>query len=160
MSDLIKSAEAARKFLKGFQAFEDVAKALDAAGVAEQRRIEAEAALPALHAERDKLAAAVAAAKQELSDTQTAINNAQAQAVAASAAIKKEAEDAADKLRSDAEEGARAIAKQCEEHVNAADQKVIAATQRAKELDAECDALEAKLAKLRATASKLLGAAA
>lgn len=160
MSDLIKSAEAARKFLKGFKAFEEVAQALDAAGVAEQRRVEAEAALPKLHAERDELVAAISLGKAELEATSQQANNAKAEAVAAAAAIKKEAEDAAAKLRKDAEENARAIAKQCEENVDAADQKVVAAAQRAKELDAECDALEAKLAKLRAQANKLLGSTA
>lgn len=160
MSDLIKSAEAARKFLKGFKAFEEVAHALDAAGVAEQRRVEAEAALPRLQAEREQLIEDIRCARARFDTETVAANNVKAEAVAAAAAIKKEAEDAAAKLREDAGENARAIAKQCEEHVTAADKKVAEAAQKAKALDAECDALEAKLAKLRAQAAKLLGSAA
>jgi len=84
MVNYIQAAEDARRLLRGFQAFSEVAAALDAAGTAEQAKVEAESALAALQPQlaeaRDEMASATAAAKQAKFDVQTMLDDAKTRA--------------------------------------------------------------------------------
>jgi chromosome segregation ATPase len=157
MSDLIKAAEDARRLLRGFQAFAEVADALDKAAVAEQRKKEAEGALPALHAERDKLTAAVKQAKAKIDTLTQEANNVQAQAVAAAAAIKNEAVAAAEKAVAEASENARTIVMEAEQRVTDAEQRLVDTERRNAELQAAHDDLQSRITTLREQAAALLG---
>jgi DNA repair exonuclease SbcCD ATPase subunit len=160
MSDLFKSAESVRKMLRGFKAIEEVAEAMEAVAVLEQRRVEAERVLPGLQEQRDTLVAQAESAKQALNDTQVAINNAQAEAVATVAAIKREATDASATLVAEAQAQARDIVLAAEARVTEAEEKLVAVTRTKAELEQDCAELEKKMGKLRAQAEKLLGSTA
>jgi colicin import membrane protein len=155
MSTFLKAADDARRLLRGFRAFEEVATALELAGQAEQTKTEAESKLAFLlvqietakveaEEQEAKNAAAIAAAEQRaadivaaagakavqiVADAQTAASNAELQA----ASVRKTAEDA---RAAAALETAEAIAKR----------DLIAA--EVKELEARADKARKYLAKL------------
>lgn len=157
MSDLFKSAESVRKMLRGFKAIEEVAQAMESVAVLEQRRVEAERVLPGLQEQRDTLLAQAKVAEQAFDTVQTAINNAQAEAVAAAAAIKKEATDAAAERIAQANENAKEIIRVAEQRVTEAEEKLVVVTRTKAELEQDCAELEKKLNQLRDRATKLLG---
>jgi hypothetical protein len=157
MTDLIKAADDARRILKGFKAFAEVADALEAAGKIEQRTAEAQRVL--------------AEVLPKIDAAQAAVVEAQAKAASLAAAAHADANRIVDVARAEAE----GIVKTAwDEHGRVTS---LGQTQKAKyddavgklkakfdeivgkrdALEAECNALEQRLAEARAQVSKLLG---
>lgn len=155
--DMTKAADDARRLLRGFKAFAEVAEALEAAGQAEQRKLEAEVQLgalrPQIEAAKTDVLVAKAKAKEivSLAEEQAAkrITAAEINAAQIVAEAKRKAVDivaAADVVANNAALASR---------------KAVEATEKAAtERDAllkECQTLEARLAKAQASIAKLLG---
>ena len=156
-SDLIKAADDARRLLRGFKAFAEVAEALEVAGQAEQRKLEAETQLAAIQPQI------------EVAKTDVLIAKGKAKQITA------DAEEKATKLVAAAEVSATQIVVRAEAEaagaVKATDNAVLQAKESARaareaysqalhDRDAllkECEAHEVRLAKAQASIAKLLG---
>ncbi len=157
MSDFLKAADDARRLLRGFKAFEEVAAALEMAGIAQQTKAEAESKLAFLltkietakveaEEQAGKNAAAIAAAEQRAADivaaagakALTIVADAQAEAAETAAIVSREKLAAEERLAADV---AAAAAAQIQRD----------------ELAAEVKDLEARAEKARAYLAKLAG---
>lgn len=149
-TDLIKAADDARRILKGFKAFAEVADALDAAGQIEQRTAEAQRVLADLQPKIEAAKAAVADAEEQASNT-LAVASQQAAGLVDSAKVK------ADRIVSDAQARAdrvNATADTVAINAGLTSKKVVEEVKEAlaqrNALAKECDELEARLAKAKA----------
>lgn len=156
--DLIKAAGDARRLLRGFQAFAEVAAALDAVGQLEQRQAEAEAALIRLGSEHE-------AAQAALGDARTEAGAIQARAKADADSIKARADKilaAADDKLGAAARAAEALRADAQvKHADALEnvrRLTVDATAQRNKLLAECADLETRLAKAQASINVLLKA--
>ena len=154
---LIKAADDARRLLRGFKAFEEVAAALEQVGTLEQRAAEAKQVLADLGPKID-------AAKAEVIDSQAkaaqilAAAKTQAEAIAGAAGAKAQA------IVADAETRAQNIVFDAEGvKVRAEELRAVAHAEAAKGLEmrdrlaAEVKDLEARAEKARAYLAKLAG---
>lgn len=157
MSAFLKAADDARRLLRGFKAFEEVATALESAGKAEQTKAEAESKLAFLlvqietakieAAEQVAQNAAMLAEAQKQAEQITAAASAKAMALVADAQTQAvNIELAAEGVKAKAQ----ALLAQAQAEVDQAADKRAA-------LAAECDALEKRADKARAYLSKLAG---
>lgn len=156
-NEFIKAADEARRLIRGFQALDSVAAALDKAGAAIQAKTEAEAALSGLHKEIADAHAQLDAAK---ADAKAEIDNAKAKA-------KKIVDDAAakaDELILGAQAKLDAERAKYEADVQKAAHDLAAALAAADEAEARRDTalreladIEAKIEKARAYLAKLAG---
>lgn len=157
MTDLIKAADDARRILKGFKAFAEVADALEAAGQIEQRTIEAQRVLADLQPKIEAAKVAIADAEEQASNT-LALASQQASGLVAKAEVKASeilgaAQTKADSLTAAAD---RLVAQRQAEATSAAAARDSALVQRNAQAK-ECDELEARLAKAKAGIAKMLG---
>jgi chromosome segregation ATPase len=155
MSDmnLTQAADEVRKILRGFKAVEQVSAALESVGSIQNAGKEAETQLGCIKAEIQK-------AQEELTAAKVEIQNAKDEAKKVSADAKAKAENKMDKLAKEAAE----FAAKANEDACAMTAKVEAAKLDLDKVltdrDAaqrELDDLEAKIAKVKAQAAKLLG---
>lgn len=155
--DLIKAADDARRLLRGFRAFDEVAAALDAAGKLDQHAAEMTKQLADLRAAvaeetqllamcRDEAAKIKADAKVQAEQT-TGAASAKAMALVA------DAQTAA----ANTELAAEQIKAQASALLAQAQSEVMAALTKREQLEADCDVLEKRLAKAQAQIAKLLG---
>ena len=155
--EILKAADDARRLLRGFRAFEEVAQALEAAGQAVQTKAEAEAALATLNGELDKACIAVCEAKAELASVNAATKAKLDKAEADALVVAQTAKDAADRMAADA----RAVMDDAEAKGReiVAQAEAAAADVQAKRdaLAAEVDDLEKRAEKARAYLAKLAG---
>jgi chromosome segregation ATPase len=156
-TSFLQAADDARRLLRGFRAFEEVAQALDAAGLIEQRTAEAQRTF-------DELQPKIEAARAELADAYARIDRAQAEgrtliseATAAAAETTRAARVEAQRLADATEEAAKEREAQAAKKVKEADVKVASAAQVRDAIAAEVEALESRLAAAKASAAKLLG---
>lgn len=157
MTNLIKAADDARRILKGFKAFAEVADALEAAGQVEQRAAEAQETLAALLPKIADARAEVAAAEAQAANT-VALASQQAAGLVAKAEVKV-SEMLATAQAQAAEKVAAAdklVAERQAAAVSAAAERDTALVKR-NALDKEIAELEAKLAKTKGQIAKLLG---
>ena len=157
MSELIKAADDARRLLRGFKAFEEVATALELAGVAEQRTAEADAKLAGLQA--------------QINQAQADLERITADGAAAKAAAEDRAREivqgaiaTGEQVRAEAQASAQAVKAEADAYLAAKSAEVdaLVATQRQAEeardaLAAEVKDLEARAEKARAYLAKLAG---
>lgn len=153
----LQAADDARRLLRGFKAFEEVAQALDAAGLIEQRTAEAQRTLadllPKIENARQALADAEARAGTAEAKAKTLINEATTEA----ASITRTARVAAQRLADEAQAAAAEVSAQAAAKMKAADAEVTAATKQRDTILAEVKGLESRLAAAKASAAKLLG---
>lgn len=156
-NDLIKTADDARRLLRGFKAIDELVDAFEDVGKLEQRKDEAEKALaslqPELVAARQSLSTAQAEVKSEQSKAKAVIADAKEQAdeIVKAAGVKAlEIEAKAQGVLADAKNQAAAVAL-------AAQGEAAQAQTLRDELLAECTALEARIGKAQAQIAKLLG---
>ena len=156
-TEFLQAADEARRLLRGFKALETVAAALDMAGLAEQAKGEAEAALVALKPQID-------AAKAELGHALTDVALAKSKAAELvdaaherAAAITAAALEKANESNAAAEAKLADAATRCESMLAAAASSVAESAAERNALVLEIDTLQGKLDKLKAQASKLLG---
>lgn len=156
-TDLIKAADDARRILKGFKAFAEVADALEAAGQIEQRTVEAQRVLAEI---QPKVAAARAEIDAAQAEAKAIVAKAKEQAAGHVEAAKQHAADIVfiaknetGVLTAAADEH---VKKRQAEAVSAAAARDTALVQR-NALAKEVDELEAKLAKTKGQIAKLLG---
>lgn len=156
-TSLLQAADDARRLLRGFKAFEEVAQALEAAGLIEQRTAEAQRTLtdllPKIESARQALADAEAHAGNALSKAGTLVSEATAEA----ANITRTARVAAQRLADEAQATAAEREAQATAKVREADVKVAAATAERDAILAEVNRLESRLTSAKAAAAKLLG---
>ena len=157
MSEFLKAADDARRLLRGFKAFEEVAKALELAGVADQRKAEAESKLAFLlvqietaQAEADekaaKHAADEAAAKQRADEI-----------VAAAGAKALQIVADAQTTAANAELQAASVTRAAEERLALANAEVAVVQSSREDLAAEVKDLEERAEKARKYLAKLAG---
>lgn len=156
-TDLIKAADDARRLLRGFKAFAEVAEALEAAGQAEQRKLEAETQLGAIKPQIEAAKTDVLVAKNKAKEIVSLAEEQAAKRITA-------AEIKAQQIVTEAHSKAIDIVVAAEVTANnamVASKKAVEATEKAAaERDAllkECQTLEARLAKAQASIAKLLG---
>jgi hypothetical protein len=156
-TNLIKAADDARRILKGFKAFAEVADALEAAGQAELRAAEAGKLLADLQPKIDAAKVEVVEAKVQAAGHVEAAKQHAADCVfvAKSEAdgILRKAQAAAEALEITASD---LLTKRKAEAVSAMAERDAALVKR-DALAKECEALEARLAKAQASVAKLLG---
>lgn len=156
-TDLLKGADDARRLLRGFKAFEEVAAALEQAGAAVQAREEAEASLADLRGQ-------IVAAGDELEKAQTRVTAAKDEARlivessrSAADGIMADAARKAESLQAQGEAAAAAAREVCSAEYAAAQVKLQDMKDEAEALAAEVKALEARAEKARAYLAKLAG---
>ena len=156
-NDLIKAADDARRLLRGFKAFAEVADALEAVGQLELRAKEAANILAGLQVQ-------VAAAQTDVSIAKVEASEIVADAKSAAGKLVAKAEVKASEILGAAQTAAKDVeAKATDLVANRLAESVSAAAARDSALvksDAlvkECEALEARLAKAQASVAKLLG---
>jgi hypothetical protein len=156
-TDLMKSADDARRLLRGFKAFEEVAASLDAAGQAVQAKEEAERLLaslaPQIAAAESALSQAQDAAKTVREAAAEVADAARGVAVETTAAAKAEAV----KIVADARAAADAVVEERKAAGLQAMSERDGALVKRDALLKECVELEARLAKAQASVAKLLG---
>ena len=156
-TDLMKAADDARRILKGFKAFAEVADALEAAGQVEQRTVEAQRVLaeiqPQVAAARAEIDKAQAEAKQVLADAKAQADKLVAKAEDRASEILAAAQAEASQALTDADQ---LVAERKGAAVSAAAARDTALVKRDALLK-ECNELEARLAKAQASIAKLLG---
>ena len=157
MSQLMKAADECRKLLRGFQAFEEVASALERVGSIEQAQKEAEKAIASLNKQ-------IADAKDDLVRIQA--ENAEAKAKAKVDIEKRleeasaEALDIVFKAKAEAKnviEDAQLKINQAQTDVEKLRAEASALEVRKQTAQTEFDAISANLEKVKAQAAKLLG---
>lgn len=154
---LIKAADDARRLLRGFRAFEEVAQALELAGTAEQSRVEAEAAIAKLRPELEKLQAEIGEAHKVLTETKAKSEQLSAAARLQADEIVRAAREHAKELQANADQYVREALAAADAKVAEADGQVLVAQAKRDDLAGEVKDLEAKIEKLRAQAAKILG---
>ena len=156
-TSFLQAADDARRLLRGFKAFEEVAQALDAAGLIEQRTAEAQRTLadllPKIESSRQALADAEAQASNATSKASALVSEATTKA----AEITRAARVSAQRLADEAESVAKEREAQATRFVKAADMEVASAATQRDTVLAEVKALESRLAAAKASAAKLLG---
>ena len=156
-TDLIKAADDARRLLRGFKAFAEVAEALDATGQLELRAAEATRTLAALSGQLVTAQADIAAAKAEASAARAAVKVDTAKVLARANAEAGEIQDAARAAVRALEVAAQAEVVKAKDAARLAKVAEIDAVGKRNALLAECEALEARLAETKAAVAKLLG---
>lgn len=155
MSDFLKAADDARRLLRGFKAFEEVAAALEMAGIAQQTKAEAESKLAFL---LTKIETAKVEAEEQAGKNAAAIAAAQAQADEIVRDAWNRAKKIAEDAKAEAAETAAIVSREklaAEERL-AADVAAAAAAQiQRDELAAEVKDLEARVEKARKYLAKL-----
>lgn len=156
-TNLLKAADDARRFLKGFKAFAEVADALEAAGQAEQRTAEAETLLADLQGKLEAARTGITKAEREAADKLAEAAEQAAKRVA-DAEMKAQAllADAQAKAAS-VERAAKAVSDNAAAAMNRAAKGVADAQAQRDALLAEVEALEARLAEAKGQVAKLLG---
>ena len=156
-NDLIKAADDARRLLRGFKAFAEVADALEAVGQLELRAKEATNILAGLQVQVADAQAALVTYKDEASRLQAAGKDHAAKLVAKAEVKASEILGAAQTAAKDVEAKATdLVANRLAESVSAAALRDSALVKRDALLK-EGEALEARLAKAQASVAKLLG---
>lgn len=155
MSDYLKAADEARKILRGFKAFEEVATALELAGTSVQAKAEAEAALVVLRSDIATAVRDVADAKAEAERARVAANKATADAKTAADGIVAGARSKADAIVSAAEALAESKAETGQLAQADADTLLALTGAKADALLAEVKDLEARAENARAYLTKL-----
>lgn len=155
--DILKAAEDARRLLRGFKAFQEVADALEAAGTAVQSKAEAEAALVAARADIDAAKAELSGAKKDIADAKAKAKELREKAEADAAAIVSLAKEQAASIVEAAKVGAQEHWQDKKASADLAVQAAKDAQARRDELQGEVKALEDRLAELRAAAAKIAG---
>jgi hypothetical protein len=156
-TDMIKAADDARRILKGFKAFAEVADALEAAGQIELRAAEAQRVLADLQPRIEAGQAAVLEAQARAAQMAAAAH-ADANRIVSAAELQASetvaaARQAAAKLTEDAD---AVVVKRKAEGVRAMGERDSAMVKR-DALVKECTALEQRLADAKAQVAKLLG---
>jgi hypothetical protein len=153
----LQAADEARRLLRGFRAFEEVAQALDAAGLIEQRTAESQRVLaelqPQIESARKALADAEAHAGNAAAKASTLVNEATANAAEITRAARVEAQRLADAT----EAAAKEREDQATKKVKQADVKTAEAAKARDAIATEVKGLETRLAAAKASAAKLLG---
>lgn len=155
MTNLLKAADDARRLLRGFKAFEEVANALDTAASLEQRVAEINAAIPGLTAQRDALTVEVAELQARAEKTKQEAKDIAASAKDAAAGILLDAKTKAEEV----ETGLKASREQVNTNINEMvaawntqltelTAKHEAATKEVKDLETRAEKAKAYLAKL------------
>lgn len=156
-NDFLKAADDARRLLRGFKAFEEVAAALEAAGIAEQSKTEAlkdvESLRVQIASEKAELAAAKKDAAEARAKAKELIEQAELKAAALLEHTQQKAIAAAEKVRGEAD--AYLAAKTAE--VDAVVNQQRKAEARVDSLSVEVKDLEARVEKARAYLAKLAG---
>lgn len=156
-NDFLKAADDARRLLRGFKAFEEVAAALEAAGIAEQSKTEAlkdvESLRVQIASEKAELAAAKKDAAEARAKAKELIEQAELKAAALLEHTQQKAIAAAEKVRGEAD--AYLAAKTAE--VDAVVNQQRKAEARVGSLSVEVKELEARVEKARAYLAKLAG---
>ena len=157
-NEFIQAADDARRLLRGFKAFEEVAQALELTGNVVQARAEAAAALEALQPQ-------VETAKADLAELKAQAKAAKAKSAEALEAAKLQADLVTASAQAKADDLiATAVQALAKAQAEAADVALASVAVHAKAelardaVAAETTALQAKLDKLKAQAAKLLGA--
>jgi colicin import membrane protein len=156
-NEFIQAADEARRLLRGFKSFDEVAQALELTGNVVQARAEAEAALEALKPQ-------IETAKTELAEIKAQAKAAKAKSADAVEASERQADRVLASAQGKADDlmaaAAQAMAKA---KADAADLAMAGAAALAKAIEArdavaaETTALQAKLDTLKAQATALLG---
>lgn len=156
-NDLIKAADDARRLLRGFKAFAEVADALESVGQLELRAKEATNILVGLQAQ-------VAAAQTNLEVTRLETLEIMADAKSAAGKLTAKAEVKASEILGAAQTAGKAFETTANEFVTARQAEAVSAAAlrdsalvKRDTLVKECEALEARLAKAQASVAKLLG---
>ncbi len=106
-NNFLKAADDAKRLLRGFKAFEEVAAALEMAGIAEQSKAEALKDVESLRAQIASEQAELAAAKKDVAEarakTKELIEQAELKAAALLDQAKQNAISEAEKIRGDAD---------------------------------------------------------
>lgn len=156
-TDLIKAADDARRILKGFRAFAEVADALEAAGQAELRAAEAARVLADLQPKIDAAKASAADAEAQAANTLALASQQAAEIVAQAEAKAAEVKADAEAIIAGAEVRAAKATAKAEEQCTALREAAMSWQVKSDALTKEVDALEAKLAEARTQVAKLLG---
>ena len=156
-NQFVQAADDARRLLRGFKAFEEVAQALELTGNVVQAKAEAEATLAALQPQ-------IEAAKAELADVKAQAKAAKAKSADTVDAAERQADLVTASAQAKADDLMAAAAQaMAQAKADAADLAVAGAAALAKATEArdavaaETQALQAKLDELKAQATKLLG---
>lgn len=156
-NDFLKAADDARRLLRGFKAFEEVAAALEAAGIAEQSKTEAlkdvESLRVQIASEKAELAAAKKDAAEARAKAKELIEQAELKAAALLEHTQQKAIAAAEKVRCEADAYLAAKTAEVDAVVNQ-QRKAEACVDR---LSVEVKELEARVEKARAYLAKLAG---
>lgn len=164
MSSLTQAADDARRLLRGFKAFEEVAAALDQVATLEQRKNELEVAIETLKAEaqdaerqRDEQAAKLKTLKGKVAEAEGFIDAASSAAQARGAEIVAEANVKAGEIIAAAKAAAAEAQANAQSAVEAGQQVLAEAEARFNVVKADTEALEARAAEARAYLAKLAG---
>lgn len=156
-NDFLKAADDARRLLRGFKAFEEVAAALEAAGIAEQSKTEAlkdvESLRVQIASEKAELAAAKKDAAEARAKAKELIEQAELKAAALLEHTQQKAIAAAEKVRGEADAYLAAKTAEVDSVVN----QQRKAEARVGSLSVEVKELEARVEKARAYLAKLAG---
>lgn len=155
MTNLLKAADDARRLLRGFKAFEEVANALDTAASLEQRVAEINAAIPGLTAQRDALTVEVAELQARAEKTKQEAKDIAASAKDAAAGILLDAKTKAEEVETGLKASREQVNANINEMVAAWDTQLTeltakheAATKEVKDLETRAEKAKAYLAKL------------
>lgn len=157
MSNLKQSADDARRLLRGFKAFEEVATALDNAATLEQRESELKTSIEVLSKERDGLAGKVREAKERVAKARDAANTTLDKAKADADAIVSAAQVAADTLSLRAREEASTIVSAAQAAADTLSRQAAEVAAVRDKLAAEVKDLEARAEEAQAYLKKLAG---
>lgn len=157
MSNLKQSADDARRLLRGFKAFEEVATALDNAATLEQRESELKTSIEVLSKERDGLAGEVREAKERVAKARDAANTTLDKANAAAEAARNDAATAAFELITKAREEASTIVSAAQAAADTLSRQATEVAAVRDKLAAEVKDLEARAEKAQAYLKKLAG---
>lgn len=155
-NEYIQATDDARRLLRGFKAFEEVARALELAGTAQQAQSEAEKALAGLNAQ-------IEAAKVEQAEAKAAAKDAKAKAADAMAESKEkangivaEAQAQADAIKAESQAMLERANAEAEAIVTRATNAASVVRSQRDALDAEVNELQGKLDNLQAQIKKML----
>lgn len=157
MSDYLKAADEARKILRGFKAFEEVATALELAGTSVQAKAEAEAALVGLRSDLAAAGLELGAVYAEAERARVAATKATADAKTAADGIVAGARSKADSIVSAAEALVESKAEAGQLAQADADTLLALTGAKVDALLAEVKDLEARAENARAYLTKLAG---
>lgn len=155
MSELLKAADDARRLLRGFKAFEEVAAALDAAGSLEQRTTELTTAVATLTAEHAALLERAHAAREVLATTQRENQALAASAQDAAALVVAHAQEQAANIVAEANAAAEAVKDTAAQAAAAVAAEIETSNETLARVTAEVEALEARAASAREYLAKL-----